>query len=297
MARNIKARRKLEELYAIGVEVRFDAEGGHKGPFDEPPSDDAVAMWLTPPSPLQRESSLREANAARARALLRIRRDEDSEEYLTAKAFLSEMSDETLIDYLILHEGDERRQEAIRDVLARDEWKDITDLQDAMRQFDESGADEDDPEWKPLLDRDAEYGTQIAQREKELTEAAREAFRMFTRESLEKKGMEKRGDLVGSQAFMQEYERQMTYNSVRDPEQNQLLFFESALEWADQADVIRNFISDVLAAFIQEGSEAKNSQGVVSGLDSSALPSEPEISEVSIPTEPSESTTSPGSSK
>lgn len=303
MARNIQARRKLSDLYKTGVEVRFNASGGRIGPFrddDGKPveaTDDEVAMWLAPPSPLQREMSLREAQAMRARALLRTKKDEDSEEQLTSKVFLSEMGRETLVDYLLLTDQDDRHSEAIRDVLARDEWKDITALRDALRQFDEAKTEETDPEYAAVLERDKVYGDQVQERENQLSEAARESLGMLDREVLEKRGLAKRADLVGSQAFMHEYERQMTYCSVRDIENHDLLFFENVFEFADSDDVIREVISEALATFVSDGTEAKNLPGVASSSDSSTPPSEPETSESSTPEEPSEPTTSPGTSK
>jgi hypothetical protein len=283
VARNLQARRKLSELYKKGVEVRFGPDGGRIGPFEEPAAEDEVALYVAPPSPLQREQALRDAQAKRARALIATKREEESEEHLTSKAFLAEMSLPTLIDYVLIADQEERRAEAIRDVLARDEWKDISALQDALRQFDEDETDEDDPEYKAILERDEEYGRQVNERDLSLIEAARDALKLLSRDELERRALEKRSELVGSQAFMNEYERQMTYYSVREVGNDSLLFFESARDWADQDDLIQTTIKEALSMFINEGTEAKNSQGAVSGSDSSALPSEPVISEVSIP--------------
>lgn len=303
MARNIAARRKLSDLFRVGVELRFGPDGGRIGPFveeDGTPSklgEHEVAMWIAPPSPLQREMSLREANAKRARALINTKREDESEEHLTGLAFLADMSTETLADYLLLTDQDERRGEAIRDVLSRDEWEDITALQDAMRQFDEAKTPEDDPEYAAVLKRDQAYGDQVQEREFQITEASRETLLMLGRDVLEKRGLEKRAELVGSQAFMQEYERQMAFCSVREIGNHDLLFFESELEYADQDDIIRDTIEQALLKFITDGTEAKNSQRVASSLDSSTPPSEPEISESSTPEESSEPTKSPGTSR
>jgi hypothetical protein len=283
VARNLQARRKLSELYKKGVEVRFGPDGGRIGPFEEPAAEDEVALYVAPPSPLQREQALRDAQAKRARALIATKREEESEEHLTSKAFLAEMSLPTLIDYVLIADQEERRAEAIRDVLAQDEWNDISALQDALRQFDEDETDEDDPEYKAILERDEEYGRQVNERDLSLIEAAQDALKLLSRDELERRALEKRSELVGSQAFMNEYERQMTYYSVREVGNNSLLFFESARDWADQDDLIQTTIKEALSMFINEGTEAKNSQGAVSGSDSSAPPSEPVISEVSIP--------------
>src|SRR4051794_12904240 len=81
-ATNIQARRKLSDLYKKGVEVRFgpgpDKEPvGKIGPFVDSDGhpikvlSTEIAMFVQPPSPLQREMALRDAQAARSKALVR----------------------------------------------------------------------------------------------------------------------------------------------------------------------------------------------------------------------------------
>lgn len=294
MAKNIKARQKLSALYRKGVEVRFGPDGGRIAPGGEgtfkdsdgnpiPVGEDEVAMWVQPPSPLQREQALREGQAARARALVKAKRDEDSGEHLTVMAYLADMNHETLIDYVLLSEQDSRQSEATRDILAREEWKDVTAYQDALRQFEEKGTPEDDPEYAAMLELDQKFGDQVAERQKELTETARESLRLYSRADVERRAMEKRSEIVGSQAFMREYEKQMFFYAVRDIDEHNALFFESPDEAADQDERVQNTLQEALAPFISDGSEAKNSPGAVSGSDSSEPPNKPETSEASTP--------------
>jgi hypothetical protein len=288
-SRNIKARKKLSELFKRGVEIRFDVDGGHIGPFkdddgkDLPATDDQVAMWVQAPSPYQREMALRDAQAARARALLRAKRDDDSEESLTSRVFLSEMTDETLKEYVLLMDQETRRNDAIREVLAKDEWADFPALQDGFRRMEEVDGDPEDDEWKDLIAADKRYGQQVSEREAELMDAARDSLGYSGREALEKRAMEKRSEIVGSQAFMAEYEKQMLFYSIRDMENTANLFFDTVEEWNEQPDEIREVVVEALSEFIGEATEAKNLPGVVSGSDSSALPSEQETSEASTP--------------
>lgn len=287
VATNIKARKKLSALYVRGVEIRFGPDGASVGPFEGPASSDEVAVWVQPPSPLQREMALRDANAARARSLLNVRRDPDSEEALTANAFVSEMSDETIIEYLLEFEAERRRNEAIRDVLARDEWKDIQALQDAMRQYEdgERPEDPDDPEWVALMKADKDYGDQVYERSVELYEADKESLKLLGRAALERRAIEKRTDLAGSQIFLTEYERQMCFYSVRTIEDHGTLFFESAREFSEQDDVVRDAVATALAKFIQDAIDPKASPGEADGSTPSTQPSEQETSEASIPQE------------
>lgn len=269
---NIKARRALTDLYKRGVEVRFGVNPetgqpeGKIGPFKDddgneiPASPEQVCMFVRTPNSLQREQALRDGNAKRARALINAKRHVDSEEHLTTMAFLADMDDETLFDYVVIGNAVERRQEAVREVLGQDEWKDMTDLQDAMRQFEEMSEEERaaDEEWASLLERDREFGDQVAEREKDLMESERESLRILGRDRAEKQALERRSELVGTQAFMTEYERQMLFYSVRTVEDDGVLFFESARQLAEQEDEVRELLAEALMPYISDGSDAKN---------------------------------------
>lgn len=297
MATNIKARRLLSELYREGQEVRFsrgpDGPVGKIGPFNDErgkrikPKDDEVAMFVRPPDPVQRDMAMRAAQGKRAAALVKAKRDENSEEYLTIMAFLADMSDDTLIDYVVMSDTNTRRAEAEREVLGLEEWKDMTAYQDAMAGFE--GMDEAElegnEEYEALMELDDKYVKQVSERERQLADAQREALGFLQREQVERKALEKRAEMIGSQAFIEEYERQMMFYSIRDAENIDTLFFESVMEMASQPDEVRDVINEALLPFISEAGEAKNSPRVASGSDSSEPPVKPETSDPSIPEE------------
>lgn len=307
MARNIKARRLLSDLYKEGTEIRFGGRygklgqvAGSDGFVDEngrkvPLNDDAeVAMFVRPPDPVQRDMVLRKANAQRAKALIRTKREEESEEFLTAMAFLVDMSDETLVDYVLIGGAPSRRGEAERETLADDEWKDMTAYQDAMNEYAMKSPEElealaDDPDFTALMELDKKFGEQVARRENQLEDAEREVTWMIAksqgRKALEKKALERRADLIGNQAYLHEYERQMRYFSVRDPENIGQLFFDDPDDLAAQPEEVQDLIMEALLPFITEEGEAKNSQGADSGSATSGPPSEPETSDSSTPVE------------
>lgn len=270
----LKKRRRLSELYVRGVALRFGPDGptfgnSTKGEFvDEDGNplecpEDQVEVWITPPNPLQREEALREAQAKRSLALIRIRDKEgDSADYLTAQAYVSQMDLPTLIDYVLLSDQETRTNEARRDVLSQEEWSDVEALQDALRQFEEleekGELDTESEDYKALMRRDAAFAAQLSQREKELSEAAREALGMLGRDRLETRALEKRSDLVASQTFMREYEKQMSWYAVRESDDHEALFFETAEDLASEDERVQRGINDALARFINDGTEAKN---------------------------------------
>ena len=305
----IRARRLLSDLFKQGIEVRFfkDEDGSMKGkigPFvDEydhrvPPDEMTVAMFVRPADPVQRDQAVRSAQAKRAASLVRAKRNKDSEEHLTIMAFLADMDDETLIDYVIIADTQSRMADAEREVLARKEWEDMLAYQDSMKIFDDLRGqgkadtfegDNPDPalakEYQTLMDLDDKYRAQVNERESQLNSAHREALRFLDRERIEQRALEKRAELVGSQAFMAEYEKQMLYFSVRDPDNIDKLFFEFPDELASQPQMVQDTINEALLPFIADAGEAKNSSGAADSSDSSVQPVKSATTESSTPEE------------
>ena len=125
------------------------------------PTDDDIVVFVTPPSPLQREYAIREAQASRAVALLNARKNADDPASAVSHSFIAEMTDEELVEYLVAMSENDRQGEATRQVLGETEWEDFDALRDAMRQYEEEGSPEDDPKWEALLERDRSFGDQV----------------------------------------------------------------------------------------------------------------------------------------
>jgi hypothetical protein len=171
--------------------------------------------------------AVREAQAVRARAMLAVRKESESEEYLSSASFIASMDDEAIVNYLVNFGDAERLSEARRTVLSRSEWDDFNALRDSMQQFEEAGSPYDDPEWEFLLKRDRQFGEALDEVVKELTEAAREGFKLLGRAELEKRSLDRRIEAVGSAAFMKQYEDCMLFYACRTPEDHTELFFDS----------------------------------------------------------------------
>lgn len=268
----IEQRRALDDLYMEGVEVRFGKDPetekpvGKIGPFlgedgeRIPPAKGETCVFVRPPNPVQREEAMRQANARRARALVKTQRDKDSEEHLTSMAYLVDMSDVILIDYVLMTKSAERSQEAERDVLAREEWKEMTSYQDAARQFAEMTPEEleKDPEWAAFSELEERYSTQIQERELQIEDAERDILQRVGREKVEEQALKKRAEYVGYQAFLNEYQRWMNYYAAREFEDSTLLFFANVDDWATAHNDIKEKLAEAMEPFIQDGSEVKN---------------------------------------
>lgn len=285
----IEKRKKLEALFNKGDYVHFSADDQGNPIIRESAEmakPDDLKIWIRPADPLQREMVVREAQAARARVLV-ASKDSDSSEWIQVHAFVSQLSQEGLIEYVIDLDENDRLSEARRDVLKEKEWEDFNSLRDAMRQYEEAGSPEDDPVWKPLLKRDEAFSQQVTTRARELRDNAREAMKLMPRAELEKRAFDKRADQAGTAAFMDAYELWMLYYACRDDDDHNELYFESPQEMRGQPQELQDALSNRLARFVVDAGEAKNSQGAAPSSQSSEPPVESETD--SAPSGPEES--------
>lgn len=280
---NIEKRRRLSELFVDGEEVRFNKNGvvGE----DNPRTDVDVAIWVQPADPLQREEAVRAGQAARTRTMLAAK-DEETDQGLEATGFIADLDREQVMDYIINADSREFRSRAIREVLADEEWSDFTALQDSMREWEVQGEPEG-PEWEALLKKDQEYGIAVRERIQQILDDTRDGLKLLGEEELRKRARKKYIDAQGNQAFMEAYEVNMLFFSCRDDEDHSQLFFEEPKELQRQPEFVQIALANTLATYIQDPGEAKNSRRVAPSSPQSELPSEQEISEVSIPEEQS----------
>lgn len=278
----IEKRKRLEALFERGgyVTVRRGEDGRPVVNGDAHPDD--IKIWVGPPNPFQREMAIREAQASRSRAMLEARDNKDSQTYVNIQSFVRALSMESLIDFVLEIEETDRLAQARRDVLAMKEWEDFNALRDAMRQFEEAGSPFNDPEWKPLLDKDVRFGEQVEQRSNELRDNAREGLSLMPRPKLEERAVERRIEQAGSAMFVRSYEEWMLFYACRDDEDHNTLWFDNLEDMKSQPEELQAALAEKLTSFVAEVAEAKNLQGAASGSTSSVPPVEPETSEASI---------------
>lgn len=250
--RNIAKRKALRALYEKGKEVRFGPTGLNTG---DPAPDDIVIM-VVPPNPAQRDEAIREAQAARAVALLKAK-DPETAEHKTATVFVADMSIDELVEYVLALDEPKRQQEAQRRVLAKDEWKDFDELRDAMRRWEEADFPETE-EWAPLAKRDKDFGKQVNDEMRELYDSEFEATKMQPRPELERKAFERRVEVIGTGAFMKVFEEMMLYFACREEEDHDELFFETSAEIRTYPEHVEAALTDAFHSFINDLDDAKN---------------------------------------
>lgn len=251
-ARNIQKRKALRALYEKGKEVRFGPKGLNTG--DPDPAD--IVIMVVPPNPAQRDESIREAQAARAVALLQTK-DVDTQEYKTAKVFVADMGDQELHEYVLGLDEAKRQQEAQRRVMAKDEWKDFDELRDAMRRWEDLDFPETE-EWTPLAKRDKDFGKQVNAEMRELYETDLQALAMQPRPELERKAFDRRCEVIGTGAFMKVFEEMMLFFACREEEDHDELFFENSNEIRTYPEHVETALTECLHSFITELDESKN---------------------------------------
>lgn len=254
----IEKRKRLETLFDRGSYVRFNADDEARpvvNPSEENESD--VLIWVCPPSPLQREMAVREAQAGRALVMIDARDKDGSPQWLTVRGFVHGLKVDSLIDYVLDLDETEHLSQARRDVLVQKEWDDFNALRDAMRQYDEAD-NKDADEWKPLVARDLLFGEQVEKRLGEVREDARDGYRLMPRGKIEEKAIDKRIEQAGSAAFMGLYEEWMLFYSLRDDEDHQELYFEKVDEVKSLPAEVQVALAEKLATYISDLGEAKN---------------------------------------
>jgi hypothetical protein len=278
---NLQKRRRLDALYERGSEIRF-GDGGLKSEGAAEAPDDIV-LWITPPSALQREQAVREAQAARARQLLMLKRDPDSIPGAVTDQYIEEMELDMLIEYLSDMNDAEIQSEATRNVMAKEEWEDMDALRDSIRQWEEAGKPDPEvaPEWKDLLDRDYEFGEQIQLEAIQIAAHSKESMKLLPMERLREMAKDRRVEILGNETFMNSYQNHLMFFSCRDGDDHRELFFEDVEDMRSAADEVQEAIIGVFASFITEAGEAKNSPRVEDGSEQSPPPEKQETSESS----------------
>lgn len=255
----IEKRKRLEALFDRGAYVRMNADAEGRPVVDpEEESDSDMRIWVGPPSPLQREMAVREAQAQRARMMIEARNSKESVSWLTIRSFIAGLGVNELIEYVLDLDEADYLSHARRDVLMQKEWDDFNALRDLMRQYEEAGSPVGDAEWEPLLERDREFGRQVNERADEIRQDAKDGYKLMPRGNIEDKAIDKRIEQAGSAAFINAYEEWMLFYSCRDDEDHTVLYFDNKDEIKGLPQPVQDALATKLAGFITDSSEAKN---------------------------------------
>lgn len=230
-------RRRLADLYKVGTEVTF--EDGQGQP---------VSVWVQKLSPVDHETCVRKANAARAR-YLRALRDRDSDEWLVAFANVDELnSTDELVEILAQEELSEKQPAIEAEIADEAEWKDDNYLQGLFDAWQEGMAarfteDEDDAEAAHVFGELKRFNDTVIKRTQDENAALIDEISTIPRDELITRVTEifiKRSAAV---VFMAEFERAQVFLSVREPDNHREYHFKGGIEDVDDlSEVVKDRI-------------------------------------------------------
>lgn len=277
-------RRRLNDLYARGVEVTLD-DG----------TDQPVTIWLQKLSPIDRDTALRRGNAAQARFMIEAD-DESSETFQAMYANIREMGEDrdSLVGFLIAEDLTKYR-ESVASERGMDEetWAKegyLQGLMDAWLGDDDNpglaavqAEDPEDPEAKRVMGEITRFENEI----QELVTAERERLVKdwvdVPDDAIWRKSTHKMLELRGHERFNTEYERQVLFFAVRDPEAHAQRYFSTVSEVDDLDETVHAVLQQRYANLIVGPMEGKSLPASQDSSNSSGPSPEVEVSAASGP--------------
>jgi len=256
-------KRRLEDLYVVGKEVTFDDGRG-----------EAVTVWLQKLNPVELNTALRRANAARSR-VKSVRSDQDCDEY---RDYWLEVQDferkEDLVDYLsgegILRIQD--REEA--KLAATDEWsKDgyIQGLRDAwVDGLSDRHLIEPDEESERVWAEVQRFAAEAEVNAQPDIEAMRAEHAAKDMDLLREEAMERVLAYHANAAWLEEFHRCELWKGVRDPKNRKAYYFDSRDQIDNLSAMVLNRLISEYSALSVDVTEGKDSEETPSSSNSSA---------------------------
>lgn len=263
--------RRLADLYVTGVPLTV-----------KDPQGNEVDVWLQKPNPVDHESCIRRANAARARLLLR-RDDEESEDWQSAYSEAADFGDrEAMITYVISPRLAEKQQSIQAELALEDEWaKDgyLQGIYDAWEGDSEAegfkaayARDPEDPEALRVLNEMRRFDQAIAdQLEPEIVTLRRDYEGMSDAELLRRvtnRVLETKAD----RAWLRELNYSELFYAVREPDDHTTRHFQKRAELDVAAPEVIGQLLTAYRTLVVDPAEGKDSAATDDSSPSSAPP-------------------------
>lgn len=250
-------KRRLEDLYVIGREVTIDDGTG-----------DPVSVWMQKLNPVELNSVMRIANAARAR-IRSVRSDKDSDEYQSLWLdVLDWKHKEDLVEYLIAEQVMRIQERCEAQLAAEEEWEKDGYLQ-GLRDAWEDGlnerhaADPTDIEAKRVLAEITRFAETAEANGADDIALARAEMETRPMEALQEQAFERVIDYRANSLWLEEFHRAELLYGVRDPDNHKTYYFTQRAQ-------IDSLSAAVLGQLFQAYAEL--SVDVIQGKDSAVTP-------------------------
>lgn len=244
-------RRRLTDLYVRGMTVTFDDGEG--------PSE---TVYLQKLNPVEMETALRKANAARARTTAEFL-DEESDAYVTNAVPLKQMTRDEMIDHLIVSDVVKKQPVVESEIGDEDEWKERDYLEGLKDAWDDLMVDY-------FSDEPSEEATRVHDELNRFNEQVRERMegeKASFRRDYDARTDEKMRDMILQQSIEQqadlqwivEYRKQEVYFGTREEENHKTRYFESRAELDELAPEILSELVIKYQDLVVEVPEGKDS--------------------------------------
>lgn len=275
-------RRRLADLYVRGRDLNVD-DG----------SEDPVKIWLQKLNGIDRDAVIRRANAAKARYLMEAD-DEESDAFIEMYGQVREFDKSSLMG-IITAEDIVRARGRIEAQMATDEegWgKDgyLQGLYDSWTGDDENPGlrdrrleDPDDPEAQQVLDELTRFELELGDTVRLEAEHLDAQWESRPDDAVWRAAAKQMIKHQSEEVFVREYQRQVVFHSVREPDAHSRRHFESLAEVDDLDPNVKSFLTDQCMLLMVETSEGKDSRASQDSSNSSASPAEVEASPNSGP--------------
>lgn len=233
--------RRLTDLMQVGKELVLGDEEG------------TITVYLRKLTPIDLQSQVKHANAARSRAQARFR-DDDSDDYLSVYANTEAMGREAAIEFLLAASMGELVEKYEAQVAEEDEWKKdgyLEGLRDSWKDGLEEiyfSHDEGDPEREEAERIFAEQKRYVEQVEKLVNadlDEQREILEGRESEWLFTEATKKSLDSEAEQAWYSAFNEAMIYFGVRQDKDHNKRYFESYEE-------VRNLSTPMVNRILEE---------------------------------------------
>jgi hypothetical protein len=246
-------RRRLTDLYIVGTEVVFDDGQG-----------DPITVFLRKLGPVEHETALKRANAARSR-MAAVKRQPDSDDYLAHYAAVTEFSEEELASYLLEEHRASRAPIVEAELASEGEWAKDGYLDGLHEAWLDGGMkeayakDPEDPEAKRVFDELGRFADKVDAEVAAEVEAKRADLEHMDLEKLQQAVFEKYMEVQASLAWLTEYRRCEIWLATRDPKDKKTRYFESRDEVNDLPIEVSQRLMDAYRDISVEPMEGKDS--------------------------------------
>lgn len=256
-------KRRLEDLYIVGREVSIDDGTG-----------DPVVVWMQKLNPVELNSVMRSANAARAR-VRSVRADKTSDEYMALWLDVLDWEDKAgLIEYLIAEQIMRIQERCEAQLEAEEEWSKDNYLQ-GLRDAWETGLSErhvlepDDAEATRVLAELTRFATAAEEMGADDIALARAEMEAQPMEALQEQAMDRVIAYRSNASWLEEFHRAELLYGIRETSNHKTRYFTDRTQLDLLSGAVLGQLFAEYATLSLDVTEGKDSEETPTSSDSS----------------------------